>query len=109
MNNVEDFYNNKNVLERVERQTHYKDSFFFRVGSSENGVKIYFEEDFIKGLREEKCNNIKYMITTWIQDKRKEIETYVVGRLKNNLEKSREIVLKDLGLEIVQEIADPRD
>jgi len=109
MNNVEQFYKDKKVLERVERQTHYNNTFFFRVGHSENGIGINFEEDFIKGLEKNECGNIKYMIQTWVQDRRKEIETYVVECLKEDLGKSKIRVLEDLGLDIPSEIADPRD
>lgn len=95
MNNVEEFYSNKRFLNLVEVHSQRNSSFFYRVYSDENSIKIVLEDSFIKALKGNEKADIQYIIQDWINKKREEIEDYLIYQIKTRLKEARERVNED--------------
>jgi len=87
MNNLEEFYNNKRLLELIETYSQRNIPF--------SSINIELKDGFIKAIKPEEAGDIKYMILTWLDNKREEIENHLIDKLKTRLEESKERVKRD--------------
>ena len=102
MNNIDTFYRKKRLFENIKYNC--KGTYMFDISADGKEIKINLSNDACRhGIMENEKADLLEMIKSEISDRdnRMKIETNVIERLEKSFKDSREQIIKDLGIEIL--------
>ena len=98
MNNIEEFYERKELFGTVKDINKNSHLFYATTQGENNEGKIGFFDDIKNRITKEKKQDIMEMIVNKITGYKEEIEKYIINRLKESMECSREEIKKDFNI-----------